>query len=133
MEEQHITSVLKEERIFKPPKNFSKNAHIKSIEKYKKIYNYSIKNPEKFWAEKAEQLQFGHKDKKGMVFVIFDYSVFSGLGTQRPLALADALLKIPTGLQAMKPYTSYLRQMGLSVVDYFFAVLHFVLALLAYN
>lgn len=56
--------------------------------------------------EKAEQLQFGHKDKKGMVFVIFDYSVFSGLGTQRPLALADALLKIPTGLQAMKPYLS---------------------------
>ena len=64
MEEQHITSVLKEERIFKPPKNFSKNAHIKSIEKYKKIYNYSIKNPEKFWAEKAEQLHWHKKWEK---------------------------------------------------------------------
>lgn len=56
--------------------------------------------------EKAEQLQFGHEDQKGMVFVVFDYSMFSGLGTQRPLALADALLKTPTGLQAMKPYLS---------------------------
>src|SRR3989338_1117543 len=64
MEEQHITSVLKEERIFNPPKNFSKNAHIKSIEKYKKIYNYSIKNPEKFWAEKAEQLHWHKKWEK---------------------------------------------------------------------
>lgn len=53
--------------------------------------------------EKAVQLQFGYKNQKGMVFVVFDYSIFSGLGTQRPLALADALLKTPTGLQAMKP------------------------------
>jgi hypothetical protein len=56
--------------------------------------------------EKAAQLQFGYKNQKGMVFVVFDYSIFSGLGTQRPLALADALLKTPTGLQAMKPYVS---------------------------
>ena len=56
--------------------------------------------------EKAEQLQFGYNDQKGMVFVVFDYSIFSGVGTQRPLALAEALLKTPTGLQAMKPYVS---------------------------
>ncbi len=62
--------------------------------------------------EKAEQLQFGHEDQKGMVFVVFDYSIFSGLGTQRPLALADALLKTSTGLQAMEP--SYQRSFMLN-------------------
>ncbi len=56
--------------------------------------------------EKAEQLKFGYENQKGMVFVVFDYSAFSGLGTHRPLALADALLKTPTGLQGMKPYIS---------------------------
>ncbi len=64
MEEQHITSVLKEERIFNPPKHFSKNAHIKTFGEYKKIYDYSINHPEKFWAEKAEQLHWFKKWKK---------------------------------------------------------------------
>jgi hypothetical protein len=56
--------------------------------------------------EKIEQLQFGQAEQKGMIFVVFDYSTFSGLGTQRPLALADALLKTSTGLQAMQPHLS---------------------------
>lgn len=56
--------------------------------------------------EKEEQLKFGEKEQKPMVFVVFDYSTFSGLGTQRPVALADALLKTSKGLQAMQPYLS---------------------------
>lgn len=56
--------------------------------------------------EKVEQLQFGQAEQKGMIFVVFDYSTFSNLGTQRPLSLADALLKTSTGLQAMQPHLS---------------------------
>lgn len=56
--------------------------------------------------EKAEQLKFGEKEQKPMVFVVFDYSTFSGFGTERPLALADALLKTSKGLEAMQPYLS---------------------------
>ena len=62
--EDEFKSLLKEERVFKPSEEFSKNAHIKSLQEYKKIYNYSIKNPEKFWAEKAQQLHWFKKWNK---------------------------------------------------------------------
>lgn len=58
--------------------------------------------------EKVEQLQYGRERQKGMAFVVFDYSTFSGLGTQRPDTLADAFLLTSIGLQAMKPYLSVL-------------------------
>ena len=41
--QQNITSVLHEERIFTPSKEFSSKAHIKSFAQYKKMYNASIK------------------------------------------------------------------------------------------
>ena len=59
-----FTSILKEKRIFNPSKGFSKNAHIKSMKEYKKIYDASIKNPEKFWSEKASQLHWFKKWEK---------------------------------------------------------------------
>jgi len=62
--QEDFTSVLKEKRIFKPSKEFSRNAHIKSMKEYKKIYKESIKNPEKFWAEKAKQLHWFKKWNK---------------------------------------------------------------------
>ncbi len=51
-----ITSLSKEKRIFKPKEPFSHRAHIKSLAQYDKMYNESIKNPEKFWAKIAEEL-----------------------------------------------------------------------------
>src|SRR5690349_12528069 len=49
-----ITSVLQEIRVFHPPKNFSRAAHIKSLAEYRKLYNESIRSPEKFWAKQAK-------------------------------------------------------------------------------
>src|SRR5437773_3213407 len=49
-----ITSVLREERVFPPPKDFSSRAHIKSLAQYRKLYNESIRSPEKFWAKQAK-------------------------------------------------------------------------------
>ena len=51
-----ITSVLKEERRFKPSAQFSKTSHIASFAKYRSIYRKSIKNPKKFWAQIAGEL-----------------------------------------------------------------------------
>src|SRR3989344_3361394 len=53
-----ITSVSNEQRKISPKKQFSSKAHIKSEEEYNKIYQESIKDPEKFWAEKAKQLHW---------------------------------------------------------------------------
>lgn len=49
-----IESVLQEHRVFKPAKQFSKNAHIKSLAQYQKLYKQSVKAPEKFWAKQAK-------------------------------------------------------------------------------
>ena len=50
----NITSVLHEVRVFAPPKSFSAKAHIKSLAKYRKLYQESIRSPEKFWARQAK-------------------------------------------------------------------------------
>lgn len=59
-----ITSVLIEERIFKPNANFSKEAHIKSLSEYKKIYYSSMRSPQKFWAKMASELDWFKRWKK---------------------------------------------------------------------
>ncbi len=53
-----IDSVLKEERIFNPPPEFSAHAHIRSREDYDRIYRRSIDDPEGFWAEIASELHW---------------------------------------------------------------------------
>src|SRR6266404_1674232 len=49
-----ITSVLQEKRVFAPRKEFSKGAQIKSLARYRQIYNESIRKPEKFWGKQAK-------------------------------------------------------------------------------
>lgn len=52
----NIESHLTENRVFKPSKEFSKAAHVKSLAEYKKLHAESIKNPQKFWAAQAKDL-----------------------------------------------------------------------------
>jgi acetyl-CoA synthetase len=59
--DQAITSMMEENRVFPPPKEFSKNAAVKSMAEYKELYNESIKNPDKFWGKMAEQLEWFKK------------------------------------------------------------------------
>lgn len=64
MEPNSITSLSKEKRIFKPKEPFSHKAHIKSLAQYHKMYNESVKNPQKFWAKIAEELYWSRRWKK---------------------------------------------------------------------
>ena len=57
----YITSILKENRVFYPSDEFSRNSYIKNMQEYSKIYKKSIENPEAFWAEKALQLDWFKK------------------------------------------------------------------------
>src|SRR5512137_2804056 len=50
-----IESVLHEERVFPPPKAFSRQAHLKSLAEYRKLYRESVAAPEKFWAKRAKE------------------------------------------------------------------------------
>jgi acetyl-CoA synthetase len=44
----NIRSVLREKRVFQPPKSFSQRALISSLGQYRKLYDESIRNPAKF-------------------------------------------------------------------------------------
>jgi len=56
-----ITSMMEEKRVFNPPEELSKAAYIKSLNQYKEIYRRSIDDPEGFWGEVAEQLDWYKK------------------------------------------------------------------------
>ena len=55
MSQATIESILQEKRLFQPPAEFSQNAHIKSLEEYRHLYDRALADPQKFWAELAEQ------------------------------------------------------------------------------
>jgi len=59
-----IEQLTRESRRFTPPKEFSKKAHIKSLAEYKKYYDESIKNPDKFWSQVASELHWFQPFKK---------------------------------------------------------------------
>jgi acetyl-CoA synthetase len=50
-----IESVLNELRVFPPPKDFARQAHVKSLGQYRKLYRESIQSPEKFWSRQAKE------------------------------------------------------------------------------
>ena len=66
---KEIASMMAENRIFHPSKEFSEEAALKSLEEYKALYNWSIKDPEGFWGQVAEQLDWYKKWDK---FVEYD-------------------------------------------------------------
>jgi acetyl-CoA synthetase len=55
---QDLDSLLRENRVFPPPEEFSRNAQIKSIEQYESMYKQSIEDPETFWANVAKDLHW---------------------------------------------------------------------------
>ena len=56
-----IDSILKESRVFPPPPDFAAQAHVGSLDAYRAMYQRSIGDPEGFWAEQAETLEWFRK------------------------------------------------------------------------
>ena len=55
MSQPTIESILQEKRLFAPPPQFSEKAQIKSLDEYQQLYDKAKADPEKFWADLAEQ------------------------------------------------------------------------------
>ncbi|HET7227345.1 MAG TPA: acetate--CoA ligase [Chthoniobacterales bacterium] len=62
--DKNIESHLIEKRVFKPSKGFAKNARIKSLAQYRKMYRESIRSPDRFWAREARELTWHKAWKK---------------------------------------------------------------------
>jgi acetyl-CoA synthetase len=52
---QGFDSVLVENRVFPPPAEFSRRAHIKSLEDYQRLWNEAEKDPEAYWGARARE------------------------------------------------------------------------------
>src|SRR5437899_2397713 len=68
MSSSDITSLQREGRTFKPTPAFSKQAHIKSLAQYRKLYRESLRSPQKFWARMAKELHWFKPWKKLLVW-----------------------------------------------------------------
>jgi acetyl-CoA synthetase len=55
---QDLDSMLRENRVFPPPPDFSAKAQVKSLEQYEAMYRESISDPEAFWAKAASELEW---------------------------------------------------------------------------
>jgi len=53
-----IDSVLREARVFPPAPEFSANAHVKSMDEWRKLSAAAAQDPEKFWADVAKELHW---------------------------------------------------------------------------
>ncbi|HET8646259.1 MAG TPA: AMP-binding protein, partial [Vicinamibacteria bacterium] len=56
-----IESILKEGRLFPPPPEFARAAHVSSLDDYRALYQRSVSDPEGFWAEQAATLYWRRK------------------------------------------------------------------------
>ncbi len=63
-EAKGFSSVMEETRKFDPPLELSEKAYIKSMAQYRLLHDLSMKDPEGFWGELAEQLTWFKKWNK---------------------------------------------------------------------
>ncbi len=64
----HITSVLKEKRSFPQPPEFAAAARINSMEAYQKLWQRARDDPEGFWADLADNLQWDQRWDRVLVW-----------------------------------------------------------------
>src|SRR5678816_252090 len=97
----NITSMLHEERVFPPSKEFSRKARIKSAADYRKQYRASIRNPESFWARQAkEELVWFKPWKKVLQWKAPFAKWFVGGQTNVSVNCLDKWLDTPTANKA---------------------------------
>src|SRR4030042_5887305 len=53
-----MESTSVEKQVYDPPDGIKMKAYIKNLEEYRKLYQRSIDDPEGFWGELAEQLDW---------------------------------------------------------------------------
>ncbi|RKH88954.1 acetate--CoA ligase [Corallococcus sp. AB045] len=53
-----IVSVLTESRVFPPPEDFSRRAHIRGMQDYQRLWDEAAKDPDKYWGDRAREELF---------------------------------------------------------------------------
>jgi acetyl-CoA synthetase len=67
-QEKAISSLMTETRVFPPPERIKKNAYVSSVDQYRKMWEQSINDPDKFWLEQAKSLTWFKKPTKSLEY-----------------------------------------------------------------
>jgi acetyl-CoA synthetase len=67
-QDKAISSLMTETRVFPPPERIRKTAYVSSMEQYKKMWEQSIRDPDKFWLEQAKSLVWFKSPTKSLEF-----------------------------------------------------------------
>jgi len=67
-EKKSISSLMTETRTFPPSKESVARAHVKSAEEYTKMWEQSLKEPDKFWLEQAGTLAWYKQPTKTLEY-----------------------------------------------------------------
>ena len=59
--EKKFMSMMDEKRVFDPPEELKKKAYIKTMDEYRKLYKRSVDDPDGFWAEQGDLLDWDKK------------------------------------------------------------------------
>jgi acetyl-CoA synthetase len=65
------SSELEEETLFQPPSSLQAEAHVKSLQEYKQLYDESVNDPESFWRRVYDQFYW----KSGPTGPFFEYNI----------------------------------------------------------
>ncbi len=95
MSEKNIVSLLKEERIFPPSPEFSKQAHIQTLEAYEALSKRAAADPGAFWAEIASELHWFEPWKQVLEWEIPFSKWFVGGKTNISFNCLDRHLQTP--------------------------------------
>ena len=65
-QDKAISSLMTETRTFPPPARIKKTAYVSSVAQYKKMWEQSIRDPDKFWLEQAKSLTWFKQPKESL-------------------------------------------------------------------
>ena len=68
-ESRSMDSLMTEDRTFPPPADLQAAAHVSSVGQYEEMYKRSIEDPDAFWLEQAQTLDWFKKPTKARHFV----------------------------------------------------------------
>jgi acetyl-CoA synthetase len=67
-----------DEKAIPPPQEFSENAHVKSLDEYRKMHERALQDPEEFWAEQAKMLDWFEEPAKTLEWNLPHAKWFTG-------------------------------------------------------
>jgi acetyl-CoA synthetase len=65
-QDKAISSLMTETRTFPPPERIQKDAYVSSVAQYKKMWDQSVQDPDKFWLEQAQSLTWFKQPKESL-------------------------------------------------------------------